>query len=85
MLKRGALFWTYVTAISFNQLKQALVQALVLAIPDLSKQFVLDTDASDQGFGVVLMQEGHPVAYLSKAVSCKKACPLMRKSVWPSC
>ena len=30
---------------------------------------MLETDASDVGFGAVLLQDNHPMAYLSKPVS----------------
>jgi hypothetical protein len=72
LLKKGAPFvWTSSTEEAFNILKSAMVQALVLAIPDFTKQFVLEIDASDLGLGAVLMQEGHPFDYLSKPL-CKK-------------
>lgn len=56
---------------AFQKLKLALSSALVLAIPDFTKTFVVETDVSDAGFGAVLMQDGHPVAYLSKPI-CRK-------------
>jgi len=43
----------------------------VLAIPDFEKTFILETDASDLGLGAVLMEEGHPLAYLSRPL-CPK-------------
>jgi hypothetical protein len=63
---------------AFIQLKQILTNDLVLRIPDNRLPFKLQTDASDEGIGAVLLQiypEGdRPVAYLSK-----KFTPAQRK------
>jgi hypothetical protein len=72
VLKKGILFqWTPITHEAFDTLKQALANAPVLAVPDFQQPFVLETDASDLGVGAVLMQKGHPISYLSQALSAK--------------
>lgn len=52
-------------------MKQALVEVPVLALPNFKRPFVLETDASDKGIGVVLMQDDHPIVYLNKALGPK--------------
>lgn len=65
--KNNKFMWTSNEQQAFENLKKALVQAPVLALPDFSKPFTVETDASDLGIGAVLMQEGHPISYLSKS------------------
>ena len=45
-----------------------MVSTPVLVLPDFHLPFVVETDACDIGVGAVLMQQGHPIAYLSKAL-----------------
>lgn len=52
-------------------MQQALSSAPVLGIPDFSKPIAIETDACHQGVGVVLLQNGHPLAYVSKPLGPK--------------
>lgn len=72
LLKKNVAFvWTPQHQQCFNSLKQALMIAPVLALPDFSKSFTVETDASATGIGVVSMLDHHPIAYLSKALGVK--------------
>ncbi|QRV84680.1 Retrotransposable element Tf2 protein [Ceratobasidium sp. AG-Ba] len=72
--KKSSWEWTEECASAFEQLKEALQSAPVLIIPDISKQFFLECDASDFATGAILSQFSeddrlHPVAFLSKAMT----------------
>jgi hypothetical protein len=58
--------WTDAYQESFEELKRRLTTAPVLVMPDLQKGFDIYCDASIQGLGCVLMQEGHVIAYASR-------------------
>ncbi|KAL0350189.1 UNVERIFIED_CONTAM: Gag-Pol polyprotein [Sesamum radiatum] len=58
--------WTPQCQVAFDNLKRAMVTDPVLALPDMSKPFTVETDASDFALGGVLMQDGHPVAFESR-------------------
>ena len=71
LLKKDGFHWTPKAEKTFHNLKQAMMQAPVLILLDFSKLFVVKADALGTGLGAVLMQEGRPMAYYSKACSGK--------------
>jgi hypothetical protein len=50
---------------SFSTLKNSLVTAPILTLPDLGKRFRVYSDASLVGLGCVLMQDGKVISYAS--------------------
>jgi hypothetical protein len=76
LLRKGTDFiWLTPHKQAFNDLKHALATQPVLAHPDFTKPWVLQTDGSFDGIGSVLSQihdgKDHPVAYYSRTL--KKA------------
>jgi hypothetical protein len=67
LLEKGKTFeWTSRREASFQELKKRLTTALVLTMRNMETPFSIYCDASGQGSGCVLMQDGHVVAYASR-------------------
>ncbi|CAN6447910.1 unnamed protein product [Victoria cruziana] len=69
MFRRNAFEWTDKSLKAFGTLKEVLVSSPILTLSDFTKRFVMEIDACDVGVGAVLSQDGHPIAYMSKALT----------------
>lgn len=81
------VLWSPECEAAFQQLRQALIQAPVLAAPDPSKLFIVHTDTSMYRLGAVLSQVGedgndHPVAYISRKLLPREVAYATIKNVW---
>ncbi|XP_044477533.1 uncharacterized mitochondrial protein AtMg00860-like [Mangifera indica] len=54
---------------AFNMLKDKLISAPLLVLPNFSKTFEIECDASSLEIGAVLMQDGRPIAYFSEKLN----------------
>lgn len=71
MLKKDGFKWSPAAEKAFEDLKIALCTTPVLALPNFSKEFTIECDASDVGIGAVLSQDSHPIAFLSKVLALR--------------
>lgn len=69
LLKKDPFQWSDAAQHSFDALKMAMASTPVLTLPNFKEEFILETDASDLGIGVVLMQREHLISYFSKKLS----------------
>ncbi|XP_058734067.1 uncharacterized protein LOC131605768 [Vicia villosa] len=75
LLRSTTFTWSTEATRAFTELKHKMTDMPVLALPDFTKEFTIETDASGVAIGAVLSQEGHPIAFFSK-----KLCPRMQAS-----
>lgn len=61
--------WEEEQAQSFEKMKILLINAPTLKFYDVNKPVTLSVDASSEGIGAVILQEGRPVAYGSRAIT----------------
>ncbi|KAK1650530.1 hypothetical protein QYE76_068335 [Lolium multiflorum] len=64
LLRRGAFSWDAEETEVFQALQQVLTTGPVLQMSDFDRSFVVDCNASDIGFGVVLHQGEGPLAFV---------------------
>jgi hypothetical protein len=69
LLKNNSFTWTPTFYHSFQALKETMCTTPVLSLPDFTKTFFLECDASKKGIGAVLMQDGRPSAFTNKQLS----------------
>ncbi|KAM0028421.1 putative nucleotidyltransferase, Ribonuclease H [Helianthus debilis subsp. tardiflorus] len=65
LLRKDNFVWTPIQDEAFSTLKTLLSSTPVLRLPDFSKPFTVETDASGTGIGAILSQEKQPIAYYS--------------------
>jgi hypothetical protein len=67
LTQKGVPFiWSEECEHSFRTLKDKIVNAPILTLPEHGKRFTVYTDASRIGLGCVLMQEGKVISYASR-------------------
>lgn len=69
LLQKNSFKWSKEAIVAFEKMKLAMTTILVLALPDWSLTFVVETDALGIGLGAVLSQNGHPIAFFSQRLS----------------
>ena len=69
LTKKGSFQWNERVQLTFDKLKEAMITCPVLVLPDFTRPFILECDASGERILMVLMQDRHPIAYESRKLT----------------
>lgn len=65
LLKKINFGWNEESTEAFEKSKNTIVSTPLLAVPNFNEDFIIETDVSDQRMGVVLLQAGSPITFMS--------------------
>ncbi|XP_070665927.1 uncharacterized protein [Malus domestica] len=68
LTKKDGFIWSPEATAAFQALKRTMTSPQLLALPNFSIPFTLECDASGNGIGAVLQQNGRPIAFTSQAL-----------------
>ena len=71
LLRKDSFIWTPKASHAFQLFKDAMSNPPMLALPNFTKSFIVECDASGLGIGAVLMQNQRPIAFHSQALKGK--------------
>eukprot|EP00253_Pinus_taeda_P004259 PITA_04259 len=66
LTKRGAFAWTNGAQSAFDRFKEVMSSCPASALPNFSQPFTVECDASEEGVGAILSQDGHPISFESQ-------------------
>ena len=66
LLCKNVFEWSLESQEAFDKLKSAMINTPILALPNFHEPFLIEMDVSGTAMGVVLSQQGHPLAFFSK-------------------
>ena len=72
LLKKGQFKWNDEAEDAFLKLKHAMTTSPILAMLNFNEPFTVETNAFGEGIGVVLTQQGRPIAFMSRALGVAK-------------
>ena len=67
--KGKKISWNYELEQAFNATKAMICKETLLIYPDWNSPFIIHTDASDYQLGVVISQNGKPIAFFSRKLN----------------